>query len=88
METLLTRYARLVIEVQLKLREGDSLAINSDASTLAFARLLAQKAAIATRETVTIVHTNHGKVVDAIPIEPMEKEIFRPPPYKEPSCAI
>ncbi len=88
METLLTRYARLVVEVQLKLREGDSLSINSDASTLSFARLLAQTAAIATRQTVTIVHTNHGKVVDAIPIEPIEKEIFRPPVQGSVMCHI
>ncbi|MGH0053546.1 MAG: aminopeptidase [Sphaerochaetaceae bacterium] len=79
METLLTRYVRLIIEVQLKLREGDSLSINSETSTLAFARMLAKKACLATRQTVTIVHTNHGKVVDAIPIEPEDKEIFRPP---------
>ncbi|WP_321301531.1 aminopeptidase [uncultured Sphaerochaeta sp.] len=88
MENLLTQYARLVIEVQLKLREGDSLSINSEASTLTFARLLAQKAALATRQTVTIVHTNHGKVVDAIPIEPTEKEIFRPPVQGAVMCHI
>lgn len=88
METLLTRYARLVIEVQLKLQEGDSLSINSEASTLAFARLLAQKAVMATRQTATIVHTNHGKVVDVIPIEPVEKEIFRPPVQGAVMCHI
>lgn len=88
METLLTRYAQLVTEVQLKLRDGDSLSINSEASTLAFARLLAKTACRATRQTVTIVHTNHGKVVDAIPIEPEEKEIFRPPVQGAVMCHI
>lgn len=79
MENLLRRYARLVIAAQLKLVEGDSLSINTDSSTIQFARLLAKEATLSTRQTVMIVEINHGKVVQAYPIDPAEKEIFRPP---------
>ncbi len=88
METLLRRYARLIIEVQLKLRPGDSLSINSTSSTLAFARLLAQQACLTTLQTVTIVHTNHGKVVDAIPIDPKQTDVLRPPVQGAVMCHI
>ena len=79
MENLLRRYARLVISAQLKLMEGDSLSINTESSTIQFARLLAKEATLSTRQTVMIVEINHGKVVQAYPIDPAEKEIFRPP---------
>lgn len=79
MENLLRRYARLVISAQLKLMEGDTLSINTESSTIQFARLLAKEATLTTRQTVMIVEINHGKVVQAYPIDPAEKEIFRPP---------
>lgn len=79
MENLLRRYARLVITAQLKLMEGDTLSINTESSTIQFARLLAKEATLSTRQTVMIVEINHGKVVQAYPIDPAEKEIFRPP---------
>ncbi|NBK25780.1 MAG: aminopeptidase, partial [Spirochaetia bacterium] len=60
MENLLRRYARLVIAAQLKLVEGDSLSINTDSSTIQFARLLAKEATLSTRQTVMIVEINHG----------------------------
>ncbi len=88
MELLLKRYAQLVIDVQLKLTEGDSLSINTEATTMHFARLLAKQACLSTRQSVTIVETNHGKVVQAYPIEPEEKEIFRPPVHTVVMCHL
>lgn len=88
METLLKRYADLVIKVQLRLAEGDSLSINTEASTMGFARLLANQACMATRESVMIVETNKGKVVQAYPIEPQEKEVFRPPIRMKVMCHL
>lgn len=78
MEELLKRYARLIIEVQLKLERGDSLSINTEGSTMGFARLLAKMACEATLQVVNIVETNHGKVVQVIPMDPVEHEILRP----------
>jgi aminopeptidase len=88
MELLLKRYAQLIIDVQLKLTEGDSLSINTEAITMHFARLLARQACLTTRQSVTIVETNHGKVVQAYPIEPEEKEIFRPPVHTSVMCHL
>lgn len=88
MELILKRYAQLIIDVQLKLTEGDSLSINTEATTMQFARLLAKQACLTTRQSVTIVETNHGKVVQAYPIEPEEKEIFRPPVHTTVMCHI
>lgn len=88
MELLLKRYAQLIIDVQLKLTEGDSLSINTEAITMQFARLLARQACLTTRQSVTIVETNHGKVVQAYPIEPEEKEIFRPPVHTVVMCHL
>jgi len=62
MQEILRRYARLIIEVQLKLQRGDSLSINTENSTMAFARLLATQACESTMQTVNIVETNHGKI--------------------------
>ncbi|HKM08147.1 MAG TPA: aminopeptidase, partial [Sphaerochaeta sp.] len=44
MQEILRRYARLVIEVQLKLQRGDALSINTENSTMSFARMLATMA--------------------------------------------
>lgn len=88
MELLLKRYAQLIIKVQLKLTEGDSLSINTEANTMQFARLLAREACLSTRQSVTIVETNHGKVVQAYPIDPVEKEIFRPAVHTVVMCHL
>ncbi|WP_332446724.1 aminopeptidase [Sphaerochaeta sp.] len=79
MEDLIRRYAQLIIQSQLKLRPGDSVSINTEAAIMGFARYLAKEATMVTGQTVTIVETNHGKVIEAIPIEPEQQEIFRPP---------
>lgn len=79
MHALLTRYIRLIIEVQLKLKQGDGLSINTESNLFSYARLLADEATLTTSQVVTIVETNHGKVVQALSIEPPVKEIFRPP---------
>ena len=78
MEEILRRYARLIIKTQLKLERGDQLSINTEGSYMDFARLLAKIACEATLQTVNIVETNHGKVVQVIQIDPVEPEIFRP----------
>lgn len=88
MEILLKRYAQLIIKVQLKLTEGDSLSINTEANTMQFARMLAKEACLTTRQSVTIVETNHGKVVQAYPIDPTEKGIFRPPVHTMVMCHL
>ena len=88
MELLLKRYAQLIIKVQLKLTEGDSLSINTEANTMQFARLLAKEACLTTHQSVTIVETNHGKVVQAYPIDPPENEIFRPAVHTVVMCHL
>ena len=79
MQEILRRYARLIIEVQLKLQRGDSLSINSENSTMDFARLLATQACESTMQTVTIVEINHGKIAQVVEFDPVEHRIKRPP---------
>ncbi|MFA5447650.1 MAG: aminopeptidase [Sphaerochaeta sp.] len=88
MEQYLERYVRLIIDVQLKLIEGDNLSINTGGRSMGFARLLAQEATIATRLPVTIVETAGGKVIQAYPIDPKEKDLFRPEPAQAVMCRI
>ena len=78
MDTLLVRYAQLVINQQLQLRPGDSLSINTESSTIAFARLLARMAAETTQEAVHIVETKQGRVLQVYPIEPDLHDALRP----------
>jgi aminopeptidase len=78
MEEILRRYARLIITAQLKLERGDSLSINTEGSHMDFARMLAKSACEATLQSVNIVETNHGKVVQVVQMDPVEPEIFRP----------
>ena len=79
MQELLRRYARLVIEIQLKLQKGDALSINTENSTIGFARMLATMACESTLQTVSIVETSHGKVAQVVEFDPVEKRIKRPP---------
>ncbi len=79
MQDILRRYARLVIEVQLKLQRGDALSINTEHSTMTFARMLATMSCESTMQTVTIVETNHGKVAQVLEFDPVEHRIKRPP---------
>lgn len=79
MQEILRRYARLIIEIQLKLQKGDALSINTENSTIEFARMLATKACESTLQTVSIVETSHGKVVQVVEFDPVEKRIKRPP---------
>ncbi len=79
MQEILRRYARLVIEIQLKLQRGDALSINTEHSTMSFARMLATMACESTLQTVSIVETNHGKVAQVVEFDPVEKRIKRPP---------
>ncbi|HOR80799.1 MAG: aminopeptidase [Spirochaetales bacterium] len=72
------RYAELVIAIQLRLSEGDSLTINTNARTMSFARLVARKATEVTKLPVTIVETSMGKVLQTYPIDPVEKGVMRP----------
>ncbi|HKL58577.1 MAG TPA: aminopeptidase [Sphaerochaeta sp.] len=78
MQEILRRYARLIIEIQLKLQRGDALSINTEHSTMAFARMLATQACESTLQTVSIVETNHGKVSQVLEFDPLEKRIKRP----------
>ena len=79
MQEILRRYARLVIEIQLKLQRGDALSINTEHSTMGFARMLATMACESTLQTVSIVETSHGKVAQVVEFDPVEKRIKRPP---------
>ncbi len=79
MQEILRRYARLIIEIQLKLQRGDALSINTEHSTMAFARMLATQACESTMQTVNIVETNHGKVAQVLEFDPVEHRIKRPP---------
>jgi aminopeptidase len=72
------RYAELIIAIQLRLSEGDSLTINTNARTMNFARLVARKATHVTKLPVTIVETSMGKVLQTYPIDPIEKRGMRP----------
>lgn len=88
MERYIERYVRLVIDVQLQLIEGDMLSINTEARSMGFARLLAQEATIITRLPVTIVETERGKVLQAYPIDPEVKDLFRPEEGQPVMCRI
>ncbi len=88
METYIERYARLIIDVQLKLVEGDNLSINTEARTMGFARYLAHEAVITTRLPVMIVETEGGKVIQAYPIEPQQKDLLRPQVGQAVMCHI
>ncbi len=79
MQEILRRYARLVIEIQLKLQRGDALSINTEHSTMGFARMLATMACESTLQTVSIVETNHGKVAQVVEFDPVEHRIKKPP---------
>lgn len=79
MQEILRRYARLIIEIQLKLQRGDALSINTEHSTMGFARMLATQACESTMQTVNIVETNHGKVAQVLEFDPVEHRIKRPP---------
>lgn len=72
------RYAEVIISIQLRLQEGDSLTINTNARTMNFARFLAKKAVEVTLLPVTIVETSLGKVLQTYPIEPVVKNLMRP----------
>lgn len=78
MQEILRRYARLIIEIQLKLQRGDALSINTEHSTMSFARMLATMACETTVQTVNIVETNHGKVAQVLEFDPVEHRIKRP----------
>jgi len=88
MEQYLERYVRIIIDVQLKLIEGDNLSINTEARSMGFARFLAQHAVLVTRLPVMIVETAGGKVVQAYPIDPKEKDVFRPEVGQAVMCHI
>ena len=79
MQEILRRYARLIIEIQLKLQRGDALSINTEHNTMGFARMLATHACESTMQTVTIVETSLGKVAQVVEFDPLEKRIKRPP---------
>ncbi|NBK23541.1 MAG: hypothetical protein EOM68_16115, partial [Spirochaetia bacterium] len=79
MQEILRRYARLIIEIQLKLQRGDALSINTENSTIGFARMLATQACESTLQTVSIVETSHGKITQVVEFDPLEKRIKRPP---------
>lgn len=78
MEEILKRYARLIVQTQLRLESGDVLSINTEGRYRDFARILAKVACEATQQVVNIVETNHGKVAQVVQIDPQEPEIFRP----------
>lgn len=78
MDQYLERYVRIIIDVQLKLVEGDNLSINTEARSMEFARSLAREAVLTTRLPVMIVETEAGKVIQAYPIDPKEKDLFDP----------
>ncbi|MFA6845124.1 MAG: aminopeptidase [Sphaerochaetaceae bacterium] len=78
MNDVLKRYAQLVIKSQLQLKQGESLSINSESSTIEFARLLAKLACEVTIEPVQIVETNEGKIKQVFPIDPEENDALRP----------
>ncbi len=78
MQQILRRYARLIIEVQLKLQPGDALSINTENTTMSFARMLATMACESTKQTVTIVEINHGKIAQVLEFDPVEHRIRRP----------
>jgi len=88
MERYVERYVRLIIDVQLKLIEGDNLSINTEARSMDFARLLAREAVLVTRLPVMIVETEAGKVIQAYPIDPKEKDLFRPEVGQAVMCHI
>ncbi len=88
MQALLKRYIRLILEVQLKLQTGDGLSINTETNLFPFARQLADEACRITGQVTTIVETEEGKVVQALTIEPVQKEIFRPPLLKVVMCHL
>jgi len=79
MQEILRRYARLIIEIQLNLQKGDALSINTENSTISFARMLATMACESTLQTVSIVETSHGKVAQVVEFDPVEKRMKRPP---------
>lgn len=88
MDDLLVRYADLIIRRQLRLRPGDSLSINTESSTIEFARFLARLAAEATLESVHIVETRHGRVLQVYPIDPQEADALRPKVTSTVMCHI
>lgn len=88
MDRYLERYVRLIIDVQLKLVEGDNLSINTEARSMDFARILAREALLTTRLPVMIVETEAGKVIQAYPIEPKEKDLLRPEVGQAVMCHI
>jgi aminopeptidase len=71
-------YAELVIKRQLQLRQGEALSINTESSTIEFARLLARLACEVTIESVQIVETEKGRIKQVYPIDPKENEALRP----------
>jgi aminopeptidase len=72
------KYAELVIKRQLQLRRGEALSINTESSTIEFARLLGKLAAEVTIQAVQIVETEKGRIKQVYPIEPKENEALRP----------
>lgn len=88
MDQYLERYLRIIIDVQLKLVEGDNLSINTEARSMEFARSLAREAVLTTRLPVMIVETEAGKVIQAYPIDPKEKDLFRPEVGQAVMCHI
>jgi aminopeptidase len=72
------KYAELVIRRQLQLRRGESLSINTESSTIDFARLLARLAVEVTIQAVQIVETQNGRIKQVYPIDPKENEALRP----------
>jgi len=88
MERYLARYVRIIIDIQLKLIEGDNLSINTEARSMEFARILAREAVLTTRLPVMIVETEAGKVIQAYPIDPQEKDLFRPEVGQPVMCHI
>lgn len=78
MDDLLIRWAELIIRKQLQLRQGDSLSVNTESSTIDFARLLARLATQVTLEPVHIVETKRGRVLQSYPIDPAIADALRP----------
>ena len=67
-ESIYDRYASLILETQLKIKEGDVLSINTEEEDYYFARLLSKKAKEITNNGSYIQLLKNGRIVDEFDI--------------------
>ncbi len=82
MDKMMKRYAQVILHSAIHIQEGESLSINTNLSSLEYARELAQMASEITLQQVNIVVIDKGVPKDVLEATPVENEQLITPPTR------